>query len=110
MNENFPTYEDLKSKKVSRIFEAEEIKDLTPEQVKEGEKTYAIILEKLERGEKLDEGIFTGILAAGAGALIGPSIMRAVCKCLGVEPEGTLGKLLTSKLVLASVGFTLGKG
>ena len=107
---DIPTYNDIKYSKTSRIFESEETRGLTPAQVLEGEKAYKLILEKLEHNEKLEEGIFTGILAAGAGALVGPAIMRALCKCLGVEPEGTLGKLLTSKLILASIGFTLGKG
>jgi len=107
--ERFPTFYDIKYSNSSKIFEAEEIIGLTPEQIKEGEKTYEIILEKLQKGEQIEEGLFTGLLVGGTAALIGPSIMRAICKALGILEDGPLGKLLTSKLVLASVGYTLGK-
>lgn len=104
---NFPTYNDLKNR--SKIFESEEIKGLTLEQIEEGEKTYQIILEKLQKGEELDEGIFTGLLAGTASALVGPAIMRAIAKALGIQENSPLYNLMTSKLVLASIGYTLGK-
>jgi len=104
-----PTYYDIKYSNSSKIFESELIKDLTPDQIQEAEKTYAMIVEKLNRGEEIDEGFFTGLLGAGAAALIGPSVMKAVCKTLGISEQGVLGQLLTSKLVLASIGYTIGK-
>jgi hypothetical protein len=107
--EKFPTYLDLKYQNTSKIFEAEEVKGLTPEQIEEGEKAYQIILEKLEKGEPIEEGFFSGLLGAGAGALVGPSIGRAICKVLGVDESGALGKLLTSRLVTAAMGYALAK-
>ena len=109
MENSIPTYYDLRYQNSSKIFEAEEIKDLTPDQIQEGEKAYKMILEKLQKGEEIDEGLFTGLLGAGAGALVGPSIGRAICRALGVDENGTLGKLLTSRLVTAAIGYAIAK-
>lgn len=104
-----PTYYDLKYRNSSKIFEAEEIKSLTPDQIQEAEKAYAVLLEKLNNGEEIDEG-FLGALAGGAaGALIGPAIGRAVCTALGINPTGVLGKLMTSRLVTTAMGVALGQ-
>ena len=105
----FPTYYDIKFSQTSKIFESEEIRGLTPDQIKEGEKAYYVILEKLEKGEEIDEGVLTGLIGGLAGGLVGPTIGRAICSALGINVEGVLGKLLTSKLVLASIGYALGK-
>jgi hypothetical protein len=107
--EEFPTYYDLKYASLSKIFESEEIRGLTPDQIQEAEKTYYNVVEKLKNGEEIDEGFLGGLAAAGASALIGPSIMRALCRALGISEEGPLGKLLTSKLVLAAVGYTVAR-
>ena len=107
MTENFPTYNDLK--KTSMIFESEQIKGLTTEQIREGEKTYALLLEKLEKGENIEEGFFGAVIGGAAGALIGPAIGKAICKALGIDQEGTLGKLLTSRLVTTAIGIALGR-
>ena len=105
----FPTYYDLKYGESSKIFESEDIQGLSPDQIQEAEKVYAVLVEKLERGEEIDEGFF-GALAGGAvGALIGPAIRKAICKVLGIEPKGTLGKLMTSRLVTTALGIALGK-
>ena len=56
----------------------------------------------------IDEGLLTGLLGGAAGALIGPTIMRAVCRILGVNETGSLGKLLTSPLVTGAIGMELG--
>jgi hypothetical protein len=107
--QKFPTYYDIKYSNISKIFESEDIKGLTSDQIKEGEKAYNIILEKLQKGEEIDEGLFTGLLGAGVGALVGPAIGKAICKALGVDEGGTLGKLLTSRLVTSAIGYALGK-
>ena len=106
---NIPTYYDLKYANTSKIFEAEEIKDLSPDEILEGEKAYKIILEKLEKGEPIDEGFLSGLLGGGAAALVGPALMRSICKVLGVDEKGTLGKLLCSRLVLAAIGYSIAK-
>lgn len=59
--------------------------------------------------DKVDEGLLSGLLGATAGNLIGPAIGRALCKVLGINENGTLGKLLNSKLVTTAMGFELGR-
>jgi hypothetical protein len=107
--DNIPTFFDLKYALSSKIFEAEEVMNTTPEQLQEAEKAYYTILDKLNKGEEIDEG-FLGALAGGAvGALAGPSIGRAICRALGIDENGNLGKLLTSRLVTTAIGIALGK-
>ena len=69
---------------------------------------YDEIIQKLneakENGTPLDEGLIGAII----GASIGPKLGGALCKALGVDPKGTFGSLLTSKLVLGSIGATMG--
>jgi len=105
----FPTYYDIRYSQSSKIFESEEIKDLSPDQIQEGEKAYYEILEKLERGEEIDEGVLGALIGGTAGLLAGPAIGRAICRALSIEENGTLGKLLTSRLVTTAIGIALGK-
>ena len=56
----------------------------------------------------VDEGLFTALLGSAVSSTIGQSIMKAICKCLGIDEKGTLGNLLTSRLVLAAMGAELG--
>ena len=108
----FPTFLELKYANTSNIFEVEQMLDIkpTPDQLYEAEKLYYKVVEKLENGEELDEG-FWGALAGGTiGALAGPAIGNAICSVLGIEKNGTLGKLLTSRLVTTAMGIALGKG
>jgi hypothetical protein len=104
------TYYDFKDIKRSKIFEAEEIKGLSEEQIAEAERTYNLLVEKLQKGEEISEGLFSGILGAAGGALVGPAIGRAICHALGIDENGTFGKLLTSRLVTAAIGYALAKG
>jgi outer membrane lipoprotein SlyB len=107
--ERLPTYNDLKYKTSSKIFESEEIKDLSQKEINEAEKVYDIILEKIKNNEEIEEGFLGGILGGAAGALVGPSIGKAICKALGIDEKGTFGKLLTSRLVTTAIGIALGK-
>lgn len=107
--EKLPTYNDLKFKTSSTIFEAEEIQYLSQNEINEAESAYNIILEKIKNGEEVDEGFLGGLIGGAAGALVGPAIGRAICKALGIEERGTLGKLLTSRLVTTAIGIALGK-
>jgi outer membrane lipoprotein SlyB len=106
---SIPTYYDIKYAGSSQIFEAEDVRGSTPEQLQEAEKVYQQIIEKLEAGEDIDEGLLGGLAGAGLGALAGPAIGKALCSVLGVDPKGTLGKLLTSRLVTTAFGFELAK-
>lgn len=103
------SYNDLKLRKQSLIFEHEEIKDFSTAQINEAENVYNKILESIESGEDLDEGFMSGLLGGGIGAIAGPAIGRAICKALGIQEKGTLGKLLTSRLVTTAIGVALGK-
>lgn len=107
--ENLPTYLDIKYGMSSRIFEAEEIMGSSPDEVQKAEEAYYKIVESLEEGQEIDEGFLSGLVGAGVGALAGPAIGRAICKVLGIEENGTLGKLLTSRLVTTAMGYALGK-
>ena len=106
-----PTLLELEYANSSKIFEAELILEhnVTPDQLNEAEQLYHQVVDKLEAGEEIDEG-FWGALAGGAvGALAGPAIGKALCKVLGIDPKGTLGKLFTSRLVTSAMGIALGK-
>jgi len=108
--EEFPTYFDIKYSQSSRIFEAEEIKDATPDQIQEAEAMYEELIRRIEAGEDVDEGFIGGLAGATVGALAGPAIGRAICKVLGVDEKGSLGRLLTSRLVTTALGYAVGKG
>jgi hypothetical protein len=69
----------LKYSNSSKIFESEEIKNLTPEQIQAGEEAYYAIVEKLEKGEPIDEGLLGALIGGTAGLLAGPAIGRAIC-------------------------------
>jgi hypothetical protein len=67
-----------------------------------------ILTEAKENNIPLDEGIGKAILGAAAGVTVGPAIMKAVCKVLGISEGGALGNLMTSRLVLTALGGYLG--
>ena len=103
------TYYDVKAAKSSIVFESEVVRGCSAEEISEGERMYAKILDRLNSGEDIDEGLFGALIGGTAGALVGPAIGKAVCRALGIEESGTLGKLLTSRLVTAAIGASLGK-
>lgn len=107
--DSMPTYYDIKYAQSSKIFEAEDVMGSTPEQLHEAEKVYTLIVEKLEAGEELDENFLSGLIGGTVGALAGPAIGKAICKVLGIDPKGNLGKLLTSRLVTTALGYAIGK-
>ncbi len=107
--ERLPTYSELKYQKTSKIFESEEIKDFSQKQINEAEKAYEEVLDKIQKGEDIEEGFLGGLIGGGVGALAGPAIGRAICKALGIKENGTLGKMLTSRLVTTAIGVALGK-
>jgi len=64
--------------------------------------------ENKEVSEVIDEGILGSLVGGIIGGTAGKSIMQAVCKALGVKEDSTLGRLLTSRIVLTAVGAQLG--
>lgn len=73
---------------------------------------YNKIIESLQRSKEsnvpLDEGIFGAIGGAIIGAGLGPKLGQAICKALGVDPKGSFGNLITSRLVMGAIGTTMG--
>ena len=73
---------------------------------------YDDVIQKLteakENGMPIDEGILGAIAGGVLGATVGTKLMGAICKALGVDVKGTFGSLLTSKLVMGSVGTAMG--
>ena len=64
--------------------------------------------EAKEQEVPLDEGIGKAILGAAAGVTVGPTIMKGVCKVLGISETGALGNLMTSRLILTALAGYLG--
>lgn len=73
---------------------------------------YEEVIQKLqeakESGTPIDEGLFGAIVGGVAGITIAPSIMKAVCKILGIDPKGQFGSLITSRLILTALCAELG--
>lgn len=74
--------------------------------------TYDDIIQKLNEAKEnnvpLDEGILGAIGGVVLGTTFGPKLGGAICKALGCDPKGTFGSLLTSKLVMGSIGGVMG--
>ena len=70
------------------------------------------IIQKLneakENGTPIDEGVFGAIGGAIIGSALGPKLGGAICKALGVDPKGSFGSLLTSRLVMGAICTTMG--
>lgn len=73
---------------------------------------YDDIIQKLQEAKEqnlpIEEGIFGAIGGAVLGAALGPKLGGAICKALGVDPKGSFGSLLTSRLVMGAIGTTMG--
>lgn len=76
------------------------------------ELTYDNVIQKLqeakEAGTPIDEGILGAIGGAILGASFGPKLGNAICSALGIDPKGTLGSLMTSRLVLGAICGKIG--
>ena len=64
--------------------------------------------EAKEAGTPIDEGLIGALVGGIAGVTIAPSIMKAFCKILGVDPKGQFGSLITSRLVLGALCAEMG--
>lgn len=73
---------------------------------------YDELIQKLQEAKAnqvpIDEGLFTAILGGIAGVTFGPAVMKCVCKVLGINEKGSLGSLMTSKLVLGALATEIG--
>ncbi len=102
--------------KYNNLFEGINLSEYTPKEIINSKKVYDYIVEAYDIAKQenkelddiIDEGLFSTIIGGAVGATVGQSIMKAICKCLGIDEKGTLGSLLTSKLVLTAMGAQLG--
>lgn len=67
-----------------------------------------VLQESKENNIPIDEGVVKALLGSVAGATVGPSIMKGVCKVLGISESGALGNLMTSRLILTALAGYLG--
>lgn len=67
-----------------------------------------ILQEAKTNNTPIDEGLAKAILGGLAGATVGPMIMKAVCSVLGINENGALGNLMTSRVILTAMGGYLG--
>ena len=76
------------------------------------ELTYDDVIQKLQEAKENNTPIEEGILGAIGGAILGaawgPKLGNAICSGLGIDPKGALGSLITSRLVLGSIGAKMG--
>jgi len=76
------------------------------------ELSYDNIIQKLQEAKEnnipIEEGLFGAIVGGLTGATFGPKLGNAICSALGIDPKGTLGNLITSRLVLTAIGAKIG--
>ena len=100
----------------NELFEGVDLSKVSVKEVQNAKKLFNYIVESAAIAQEenksiddvMDEGLFTALLGGVAGATIGPAIMKAVCKILGISESGLLGKTLTSQVVLGALGAELG--
>ena len=88
------------------------IQDIVTNQQITEDINYDTVISKLQEAKEnnipLEEGILGAIVGGTVGLTMGPAIMKAVCKCLGVDEKGQFGQLLTSRLMLTALGTYMG--
>ena len=89
-----------------------DIEEIVDEQQINESLMYDEIIEKLqtakENGTPIDEGLI-GAIAGGVGGLVfGPKIMTVICNVLGIDTKGSLGSLMTSRLICTAAAAKLG--
>ena len=73
---------------------------------------YDNIIQKLTEAKEANLPIEEGLLGALTGGIIGmaigPKVMKAICKILGVDERGQFGSLLTSRMMTTALGAAMG--
>lgn len=76
------------------------------------ELAYDDIIQKLTEAKEANIPIEEGLLGALTGGIIGmaigPKVMKAICKILGVDERGQFGSLLTSRMMTTALGAAMG--
>lgn len=60
----------------------------------------------IKEGQDINEGFFSSLLGGLAGVTLGATVMKAICKALGLE-KGMIYDLLTSKMVCGIAGAAI---
>ena len=75
------------------------------------ELAYDDIIQKLTEAKEANLPIEEGLLGALTGGIIGmaigPKVMKAICKILGVDERGQFGSLLTSRMMTTALGAAM---
>lgn len=89
----------------------EEIAGQTQQNINE-ELTYDNIIQKLNEAKEanipVEEGLFGALTGGLIGMTLGPKVMKAICKILGVDERGQFGSLLTSRMMTTALGAAMG--
>lgn len=72
------------------------------------DKIINLLKEAQEQDIPIEEGIIGAIAGAITGATFGPKIGNAICSALGIDPRGSLGSLITSRLITTAIGTKIG--
>ena len=74
--------------------------------------TYDDIIQKLQEAKEnnipIDEGILGAIGGFIGGLAFGPKLGEAICHGLGIDPKGTFGSLISSRLVMTAIFTKMG--
>ena len=76
------------------------------------ELAYDDIIQKLTEAKEanlpIEEGLLGALTGGSIGMAIGPKVMKAICKILGVDERGQFGSLLTSRMMTTALGAAMG--
>jgi len=76
------------------------------------ELSYDEVIQKLQEAKEnnipIEEGIIGALVGGLTGATFGPKLGNAICAALGIDPKGTLGSLITSRIILTAIGAKMG--
>ena len=66
------------------------------------------LTEAKEANLPIEEGLLGALTGGIIGMAIGPKVMKAICKILGVDERGQFGSLLTSRMMTTALGAAMG--
>jgi len=73
---------------------------------------YDSIIQKLQEAKEnnipIEEGILGAIGGFIGGLTFGPKLGNAICSALGIDPKGTFGSLISSRLVMTAIFTKMG--
>lgn len=66
------------------------------------------LTEAKENNIPIEEGLLGAVTGGLIGATVGPSVMKSICKILGIDERGQFGSLLTSRMITTALGAAMG--